>query len=582
MQTNTVVELALLDVTAKKDSQPDPADAQSFCDPAQDLKQEKAGHCLKYGTLETRQFAMDGSFSLFPDAPAGQFWGWWSKQQSGADGAFSAPPRLTVNFVQPHSSAGITLHFYPPTMDWASKVDICWYSDTGDMLERKQYTPNAVDYFCAANVSGWTRLELTFLATSRPGRYVKLTALDYGTRLTFSGEDVVSAHLLEEVDLLSSEISINTLDLELYDQAGLFSLLNPEGVASSLQQQQQITVWEEVRPSPAEPVSRPCMGVFYLDSWDNPDGTLASFSAVDAVGLLDKEPFEGGLYDRRALDVCIFIFEGTDVSWSLADCYHDQHIKGWLPQCSRREALQQLAFALGAVVDCSRGKHVRIYPPAVTASKYIGSDRKFMGSPVSQLPQVTGAWVTAHQYRQEDAQEELYKADLQPGIYRVDLSDPASWLNASGAELQESSINHAVLKVAQAGTVTLTGYKYKDVQTVYRRQASDLSASVPSNLRKVEQATLVDPSRGDAVAQRILNQSKNRLEQTFQMVLGTERLADMLVVENQSGSSLRGTIRRMEIDLTGGFLADVTVVGQQMASGTDIRYAGEFFAGEKG
>ena len=65
--------------------------------------------------------------------------------------------------------------------------------------------------------------------------------------LHFSGQEVVEAHVLEECDPLSAEISINTLKLSLYNADGRFSILNPEGYFDVLQHKQPLTVWEDVK-----------------------------------------------------------------------------------------------------------------------------------------------------------------------------------------------------------------------------------------------------------------------------------------------------------------------------------------------
>ena len=78
MRTNTRVEFGLYDVTARGDSVPSSTDTRGFCDLSSDLLLDKVPALPLYGTLETRQFLMDGSYSLFPDSPSGQFWGLWS------------------------------------------------------------------------------------------------------------------------------------------------------------------------------------------------------------------------------------------------------------------------------------------------------------------------------------------------------------------------------------------------------------------------------------------------------------------------------------------------------------------------
>ena len=104
MRTNTRVEFGLYDVTARGDSSPVCDTAQPFCRLRRDLLVEAVPSQVKYGTLESRQWLMDGSFSFFPEVPEADFWGLWSAVQSGESGAFAAPPVLDIQFSQAHSS----------------------------------------------------------------------------------------------------------------------------------------------------------------------------------------------------------------------------------------------------------------------------------------------------------------------------------------------------------------------------------------------------------------------------------------------------------------------------------------------
>ena len=67
MNTSTRVEFGLYDVTARSDSAPVTEDAKDFCNLSKDLLLESVPNQNKYGTLETRQWLMDGSFLFFPE-----------------------------------------------------------------------------------------------------------------------------------------------------------------------------------------------------------------------------------------------------------------------------------------------------------------------------------------------------------------------------------------------------------------------------------------------------------------------------------------------------------------------------------
>lgn len=579
MRTNTRVDFGLYDVTARGDSQPMSAAAWPWADVAKDLKLEKRPAMPKYGTLEYRQFLMDGSFELFPDEPRKKFWGLWSRQQSGPDGHFDTPPMLEVLFSQPHSSAGITLHFYSPTEDWASEVQIQWYNAAGVQMHSAQFTPDAADYYCASKVDGYTKLQIVFLATNHPGRYLKLSGLDYGVSLTFAGQEVVTAHVLEEVDPLSNEISINTLNLTLYNREGKFSILNPQGVFDVLQAKQKFTVWEDVRQTPRSPdVVSHNMGTFYLSEWSNTSDTLADFVATDAIGLLDAAPHNGGIYDTTAGELVADILDGYE--YQLDAALSKERIKGYLAIGTRRSALQQVAFALGAVVDCSRSDKIKIYPPQERPSALITYQRKMMGSKVLLRPLITGVAVTAHQYQLGDSTEELYKDTLPIGTHQITFSEPAASIHVTGAAVIDDGNNYAIVKVTTVGEVIITGRKYADAKTVIQQQAADLPPNAQDNVLQVESATLVSPDRAAAVVARILEYYSRRYEQSFKLVAGDELLADMLIVESFGGEKVRGSLEKMEFDLTGGYIANAQVVGRRMVS-TAAAYSGEIRSGER-
>lgn len=582
MRTNTRVEFGLYDVTARGDSAPSCTTAKPFCNLGRDLLLESVPSQNKYGTLESEQWLMDGSFSFFPEVPEQYFWGLWSTTQSDKNGVFADPPVLDITFTQDHSSSGLTLHFYIPTDDWASRIKIQWFSQDGGLISTALFYPDAVDYYCAKKVENYRRIRIHFLETNRPGRYLKLAGIDYGVYLHFSGHEIVEAHVLEECDPLSSEISINTLNVSLYNKEGRFSILNPEGYFDVLQHKQKFTVWEDVKQDARSTGSVSyCMGTFYLSDWSNSGDTLADFSAVDAIGLLDGAPFDGGIYDTTAAELAEAILTGY--SYTLDGSLAAERVQGYIAAGTRREALQQLAFAIGAVVDCSRGELIRIAPAPSKASGMITYDRKLQdGSKVTLNPLITAVAVTAHRYLPGEATEELYRDTLDPGIYRVTFNAPAvvDSLTVTGAELTESGVNLCTLTVAKAGEVCVTGRKYTDSTVVLRSTAANLPPNAQDNELTVTDATLVGPSRAEAVAVRVLEHYAQRYEQNFSMVAGDEKLADRLIIQSFGGEMVRGVLTKLEFDLTGGFLADAKVIGRRLTSNA-AAYAGEIHAGER-
>ena len=101
-------------------------------------------------------------------------------------------------------------------------------------------------------------------------------------------------------------------------------------------------------------------GYFYLDNWNDDEGET-ELTAQDAIGIMSNTTFKGNIYEGvKALNVIDEIMNDAGFGYYVDSRIGDMKISGWLPICTHREALQQVAFALGAYVDTSRGGMVRI------------------------------------------------------------------------------------------------------------------------------------------------------------------------------------------------------------------------------
>lgn len=226
-KTKTSIKFGLVDVTAKEDSQLNVNDKQEFVD-LLDLKKEELEE-IKYGTCEKNQFALDGSFELMPEKLNNM--GWWSNQMSDENGNFTTPLTMEINFTKPHSSLGLTFVF-SKAKDYCNHLNLKFYGAEEQLLSDKDFNPNDFYYVCNNIVENYTKIVITFYSTNNPYRYLKLYQIIYGAIKIFEGDNLISANILEEVDLLSSEVSINTLDFTVYSEEDEFNIINPKRILS--------------------------------------------------------------------------------------------------------------------------------------------------------------------------------------------------------------------------------------------------------------------------------------------------------------------------------------------------------------
>ncbi len=234
MRTKAAISFGLVDVTAKPDGTFIAKHKQPFVDMRQ-LKRDEL-EIRKYATLEKDYFRLDGNFELFPDNTIEHDFGLWSASMSDENGEFTIPVVLTIEFTELHSSLGLTFTFHEPTNDYCNSLNVKWYDGINNLLSDMNFNPSRTVYFADNVIENYKKIVITFYSTNKPYRYLKLVQLDFGQIKLFSDDDLISANILEEVDPISAELRINTLNFTLYSENAEFSILNPEEVFKLLQQ----------------------------------------------------------------------------------------------------------------------------------------------------------------------------------------------------------------------------------------------------------------------------------------------------------------------------------------------------------
>ena len=554
MKTKASIQFGFVDVTAKADSGLTVNNQQEFVN-LEDLKKDDIVE-TKYGTLERNQFALDGSFELMPDNLKNMCW--WSKQMSDESGNFETPLTLEIDFTESHSSLGLTFLF-SETGDYCNNLNIKYYDKDNILISNVNFSPDNVKYVANNIVENYTKIVITFYSTNNPCRYLKLYQILYGAEKTFEGDSLKSASILEEVDLLSSEIPINTLDFTIYSADDDFNILNPQGVYTLLQQRQKLEVTEIL----IKENKRIPMGTFYLDTWKNKNDKQMDISAIDLVGVIDKTDFSGGIYQNiTAANLLKEIFTSAGLS---SDDYEIQEdlktiiLNGYLPICTHRKALQQVVFAIGAVSDCSRGSKIRIYTvedvEKVEDREIIDKNNRFQNTlEIKQNEIVTGVSVNAHNYTKTTTQEKLYEGVLDKGKTTIKFNDPVYNISCTGGTIVEFNCNYAIISCTAESNVVINGYKYEDNIQEYLVELENSSDNDTKNILKIENAYLVSKSNAKTIATKILEYYKETYTTSLEFLLGDEILTQDLEVDQSYNKLLVGHANKFDIDLTGGFI----------------------------
>lgn len=558
--TTPRISFGLYGLVIKQDSVPSASDLQPFSK-VQDLRTDNATN-RPYATYEPNFWLLDGGYKFLPENTATVHVGMMSLAMSDNNGNFAVPPVLTVGFQQAHSTDGLALRFSQYTGDYASLLNVKFYDSTDALIREDTYAPTSWEFSTGQAVSNFKKVVITFQATNRPYRYLRLAGIDYGELIYFQGSEVQTAETIEEVNVLSTEVPYGTLRLQLWSTDGDFSIINPSGYYAALKERQPLAVHELVDNQSV------FIGQYYLDTWTNPSDNQIEFECVDLLGVLDGMSYHGGLWlgSGIALHTLIeSILEPIYIPYDLDIDLYDVVVKGWLPASSYREALQQIAFAVGAYVTCARSSAVKIYKSKIAAQSSsnttITKAEKGIESPLSLTTLVTGAEVTAHNYISSAESKQLYNGTLTAGQHEIIFDEPIHDLAVSGASVVESGANYAVINVTSTGTVVLSGQTYTDTMQSFGVYNTELGPSVKPNVIKINEATLVNTSNVQAVTQRVYDYYQQRYTQKLKLFAPSAQVGGVALIDTLYDRQIRGVIEKMTTDLANGFLVDAEARG---------------------
>ena len=482
---------------AKENFTPTVTDKADFVDLSQLQKYNmdfpNFGNPCEYGSV-----LLDSSAEPFPSYPESENMGLWSNRISGADGTFETPITLTLTAEGQYSSQGFTLTFDTYNNIFCNDLTVTWYrADT--QLETADFTPNSAFYFCRKKVENFDKVVMVFKKLNMPYNRLKLRVIDYGYGTFFKGAELRNVNVIQELDPISAELSIDTVD---------FTLDSKTDMEYSFQSKQPLSVYFNGQLRATTFVSRST----------RQSKNVWRIESEDYIGQLTRLTFLGDIYtEKNAKELLESIFSQAKVPVEIADSLAEKTVTGHIPVCDCREAVRQICYAIGAVVSTANSDTVKIFEPSNDVTQVIPLTRIRQGQSFDEDDRVTAVRVVSHSYAKSEESTEVYNAEKSGtgDEILVQFSEPFHDLSITNGEILKnedntlkSSANYAIIK-ANTGCV-LTGKKYVDTTAAYTRQNPIVSASDLENIVEVTDATLVNPANVSDVLEKTYNNAIKR------------------------------------------------------------------------
>lgn len=570
MKTYCRAEMKFIDVTALADATVTTNDNQSIGSVGLFVDQTKQSD---YGTFELNQFILNGSKSVLPDNPNNI--AFWSETLSKDDCTFETNPKITITFKEQHTSAAITLYFEdePP-----AELKITWYTIAGTKLVTETFYPDSLIYVCNNQVQNYGKIEIEFVRTSFPQRYIKLQYILYGKYIVWDKDMIQTAKVQEDIDVTSATLSINEADISIVDMNNDFDAENENGAWKSVQKTQEVTL-SEFKNGNMIP-----MGTFFINDFSF-SKNIAKFKLVDVVGLLDKYTFyEGQIYNNvRAEVILIAIFTTAGIKkYTIDEEVGNILLSGYLAIQSCRKALQQVCFACGAVADDSRSDTIKVYKPDRYVKSTVGTDRKFNGNTkVSLEKYISGVNIEMKNYALEEKTSDIYKKTLPAGDTKITFSSPylPSSIKASAGTLKEVKTNYLIINMPDAGQCQITGIKYANTTFSYEKSVDKIEAGETENIKKYSGCTIYNADILPDISDYLLNYHALRKKVGMKYLVDLEQVGNWANINSIGGKTSTTLIESQTLDLTGGFIATATCRGYSIVVTEDVFAGTELYTG---
>lgn len=570
MRTYCRAEMKFIDVTALADATVTTDDNQSIGSVELFADQTKQSD---YGTFELNQFILDGSKSVLPENPNDI--AFWSDVLSKDGCTFETNPKITITFKEQHTSAAITLYFEdePP-----AELKITWYTIAGTKLVTETFYPDSLIYVCNNQVQNYGKIEIEFVRTRFPQRYIKLQYILYGKYIVWDKDMIQTAKVQEDIDVTSATLSINEADISIVDINDDFDAENENGAWKSVQKTQEVTL-SEFKNGNMIP-----MGAFFINDFSF-SKNIAKFKLVDVVGLLDKYTFyEGQIYNNVRAEVILkAIFATAGITkYAIDKEVGNTLLSGYLAIQTCRKALQQICFACGAAADDSRSDTIKVYKPDRYVKSTVGTDRKFNGNTkVSLEKYISGVNIEIKNYALEEKASDIYKKTLPAGDTKITFSSPylPSSITASAGTLKEVKTNYLIINMPTAGDCQIKGIKYANTTFSYEKRMDKIEAGETENIKKYSGCTIYNADILPDIAAYLLDYHALRKKVGMKYLVDLEQVGNWANINSIGGKTSTTLIESQTLDLTGGFISTATCRGYSIVVTEDVFAGTELYTG---
>ena len=350
------LSLKLTDPDAYEDASAEHNGSAYFSDDADYVVSEVDKNVDPHATLEKNLWVLDGSREILPASDYGEN-GYIGDVICGASRTFTKNPIVSVNFSKVFTDliTGVSIVWSNVFGEYATDFIITAYNDN-QVVATETVTGNTeVNLTVYVDIVNYNKITVEVLKWSIPHRRARITAIQIGTELIYTKNDIMSYSHSQDVDLISASLPKSEISFSIDNVDNSFNPNNNESLAKYLMERQEVKVKYGYKLD--DKVEWIDSGTFYISEWDAPqNGLEANFTARDLLEFMTGTFYKGvfttgtgrtlySLAEEVLLDANLPLDETGSVKWVIDESLKNIYTTAPLPVDTHANCLQLIANA---------------------------------------------------------------------------------------------------------------------------------------------------------------------------------------------------------------------------------------------
>lgn len=421
---------------------------------------------FNYISCEPNRVRLDDTFYFIDNkstANVNENIAYWSLEISDNNGYFTNNPRLIITFEEKTNFMELSLYF----QEICKEFNVYYYNDSSLVNTRNIKNNLSLTVETTGSTSTQeikiNRVEIEFVATKEPNRYIKLNEIDFGQYLTFSNSQILDFDIIDEISIDGEELSSNSLSLVINNSKGDYDVLNPNSKLALLQEKQEISIYHYM--DIGSQVKELPLGTFLLKS-AKVNGNKLNIEAYDQIYFMNDIYYGSKYYENENVnDILLDLFKFFNFTdYTIDSNVENIYLSGYIPNVSFREALRLIVEASCLCAKQTRYGKTHIFKEKDEIVKTFNRDYIFKENPSKRLNNLL-LDIKEYNYTTRTENFEIYNSEIKANENNYIISfnqvpilpDTLSKVdkNDNNYEIIQSYATGCVIKVYNDTTVKL-------------------------------------------------------------------------------------------------------------------------------